>query len=60
MKADLAIFDAAAIADRGTPTEPAQAPVGIRHVIVNGQVVLDGERLTAARPGRALRRNATP
>lgn len=60
MKADLAIFDAATIIDRGTPTEPAQAPVGMRHVIVNGQVVLDGGELTAARPGRALRRTATP
>jgi N-acyl-D-amino-acid deacylase len=60
MKADLAIFEAATIVDRGTPTEPAQAPVGMRHVIVNGQVVLDGSELTAARPGRALRRTATP
>lgn len=60
MKADLTIFDAATIVDRGTPTEPAQAPVGMRHVIVNGQVVLDGGELTAARPGRALRRTATP
>jgi N-acyl-D-amino-acid deacylase len=60
MKADLAIFDAATIVDRGTPTEPAQAPVGMRHVIVNGQVVLDGGELTPARPGRALRRTATP
>jgi N-acyl-D-amino-acid deacylase len=60
MKADLAIFDAATIIDRGTPTEPSQAPVGMRHVVVNGQVVLDGGELTAARPGRALRRTATP
>ena len=55
-KADVVIFDAATIADRGTPQEPAQAPVGVDTVIVNGQVVLDRGEVTAARPGRALRR----
>jgi len=58
-KADLAIFDAATIADRGTPTAPAQAPVGMRFVVVNGQVVLDAGEITAARPGQALRRTAS-
>jgi N-acyl-D-amino-acid deacylase len=58
-KADLAIFDAATIADRGTPTTPAQAPVGMRYVVVNGQLVLDGGEITAARPGQALRRSAS-
>ncbi|MBK5297167.1 MAG: D-aminoacylase [Vicinamibacteria bacterium] len=55
-KADVVIFDAATIADRGTPQEPAQAPVGLDTVIVNGQVVLDRGEVTGARPGRALRR----
>jgi N-acyl-D-amino-acid deacylase len=55
-KADLVVFDAETIADRGTPAEPAQAPVGIDVVIVNGQVVLDHGVETAARPGRALKR----
>jgi N-acyl-D-amino-acid deacylase len=55
-KADLVIFDPAAIADRGTPAEPAQAPVGIDVVVVNGEVVLDHGVETAARPGRALKR----
>jgi N-acyl-D-amino-acid deacylase len=55
-KADVVIFDPATIADRGTPLEPAQAPVGVDTVIVNGQIVLDGGQVTAARPGRALRR----
>ncbi len=54
-KADVVVFDAAAIADRGTPQEPAQAPVGVDTVIVNGQVVLDRGQVTPARPGRALR-----
>ena len=55
-KADVVIFDAASIADRGTPQEPAQAPVGVDTVIVNGQMVLDRGQVTTARPGRALRR----
>ncbi len=60
LKADLAIFDAATISDRGTPTEPSQAPVGMRYVVVNGQVVLDAGEMTSARPGRALRRSTAP
>ncbi len=56
-KADVVIFDAATIADRGTPQEPAQAPVGVETVIVNGQVALDRGEVTSARPGRALRRS---
>jgi N-acyl-D-amino-acid deacylase len=59
-KADLTIFDPATIQDRGVPGNAAQAPVGIEYVIVNGEVVLDGGRMTSARPGRGLRRaNAT-
>ena len=55
MMADLAIFDAATIADKATFDEPQQFAVGMRHVLVNGQpVLLDGE-MTAARPGRAVR-----
>lgn len=55
-KADIVMFSAAAIADRGTPQEPSQPPVGMRHVIVNGEVVLLDGTMTGARPGRALRR----
>jgi N-acyl-D-amino-acid deacylase len=56
MKADLVVFDPATVADRGTPERPDLPPVGIRFVVVNGQVVLDGGEMTTARPGRALRR----
>ena len=55
-KADLVVFDPVTIADRGTPEEPAQPPVGIDVVIVNGEIVLDHGTITSARPGRALRR----
>ena len=53
--ADLAIFDPATIADRATFEKPHQYAVGMKHVLVNGQIVLkDGEH-TGATPGRALR-----
>ncbi len=55
-KADLVVFDAASIADRGTPQDPALSPVGIDSVIINGQIVLASGAPTGARPGRALRR----
>lgn len=56
-RADVVIFDPATVADRGTPLDPAQAPVGIETVIVNGEIVLDAGAVTAARPGRLLRRS---
>ena len=56
-KADLVCFDPQGVNDRATYTEPHQYPTGIRHVIVNGRVVIrDGEH-TGALPGRVLRRN---
>ncbi|HSC26292.1 MAG TPA: D-aminoacylase [Vicinamibacterales bacterium] len=59
-KADIVVFDAAKIQDLAAPQEPAQTSVGIRHVIVNGERVLEDGALTAARPGRALKpRRAT-
>lgn len=56
-KADLVVFDPASVADRGTKQHPSIPPVGIRDVIVNGELVLDEGKLTDARPGRALRRH---
>ena len=53
--ADVAIFDPASIADRATFEKPHQYATGMKHVLVNGQVVLkDGEH-TGATPGRALK-----
>ncbi|GBD32435.1 N-acyl-D-glutamate deacylase [bacterium HR33] len=53
--ADVVVFDPATVADRATFERPHQYPVGIPHVMVNGQWVLrDGEH-TGARPGRVLR-----
>ena len=44
------------IIDRATYADPSRYPEGIDVVIVNGKVVLDEGKLTAERPGRALRR----
>ena len=59
-KADIVIFDPATIGDRGTPEDPSRAPVGVEDVVVNGELVLNGGQVTAARPGRALRRQDAP
>ena len=55
MFADVAVFDAATIADRSTYEQPHQLPSGIRYVIVNGTVVMKDGVHTGAKPGRALR-----
>jgi N-acyl-D-amino-acid deacylase len=53
--ADLAVFDAATIADRATYTDPHQYSVGIHHVIVNGVPIIRDGVLTGATPGHALK-----
>ena len=52
--ADVTIFDPTQVADRATFENPHQYPVGIRYVIVNGVLTLDGDRHTGALPGRVL------
>ena len=59
MFADLAIFDANRVIDRSTYSEPFQYSEGIQYVIVNGEVVIDQNAHTLARPGRALRHRET-
>lgn len=54
MKADIAVFDPATVRDAATFERPHQYAEGFLVVIVNGQVVLENGRMTAARPGRVL------
>jgi len=54
LKADIAIFDPAAVRDTATFTSPHQYAEGFSQVIVNGQVVFESGEMTAARPGRVL------
>jgi N-acyl-D-amino-acid deacylase len=52
--ADVVIFDFAAIQDHATYDQPVLSPSGIDYVLVNGQVVIDHDRHTGARPGKVL------
>ena len=55
-KADIVLFDPAAVKTTATREDPKQYPVGIEYVIVNGQVVIDRGENTGALPGRSIRR----
>jgi N-acyl-D-amino-acid deacylase len=52
--ADLVIFDETKIADKATFEQPHQYAEGFSKVIVNGDVVFDGTKMTDARPGRPI------
>ncbi len=54
--ADVTVFNPDTVIDKATYTEPFQYNEGIEYVIVNGSLVLDEERHTGKRSGRALRR----
>jgi len=54
-RADLTVFDPQTVAARATFEEPNRYSAGIPYVAVNGQLVVDGGRITDARPGQALR-----
>ena len=55
MAADITIFDPNTIADAGSFKDPNHYAVGIKYVIVNGQIVVRDGRITEARPGQVLR-----
>ncbi len=56
MDADVIVFDPARLEERATFNEPAQASVGMQHVLVNGQFVIRDARMTMALPGQPIRR----
>lgn len=53
--ADLVVFDPSAVRDVATFQNPNRYSEGFRYVAVNGVLVVDGGKLTGAKPGRALR-----
>ena len=55
--ADLVLFDAQAIIDRGTFDDPNQYPTGIREVFVNGRSAVRADAVTNERAGKVLRRS---
>jgi dihydroorotase/N-acyl-D-amino-acid deacylase len=54
LKADVAIFDPARVADTATYEKPHSYAAGVSTVIVNGQIVFENGAMTPARPGRLL------
>ncbi|HEY6554133.1 MAG TPA: D-aminoacylase [Vicinamibacteria bacterium] len=55
MAADLVAFDPARVRERSTYADPTHYSEGFAYVAVNGQLVVDGGRITEARPGRSLK-----
>ena len=55
LAADLAVFDPATVRAVSTYADPRRASEGMPFVVVNGQLVVDGGRVTSARPGRVLK-----
>jgi dihydroorotase/N-acyl-D-amino-acid deacylase len=53
--ADLTVFDPQTVRDLSTFTKPHQYSEGFRYVAVNGVLVVDGGKVTGAKPGKALR-----
>ncbi|MFT4536708.1 MAG: N-acyl-D-amino-acid deacylase [Saprospiraceae bacterium] len=56
LPADIVIFDPRTIIDLSTYTDPNRFAKGIIHVLVNGEFVLNHEKITSNRPGLFLRR----
>jgi len=52
--ADVAVFDLAAVRDLATYEDPHHHSEGMKVVIVNGRVALDGGKVTGERAGRVL------
>ncbi len=53
-RANVVVFDEAAVADRATFEDPMQFPDGIRDVLVGGEPVVRHGALTGARPGKVV------
>ncbi|RLE54416.1 MAG: N-acyl-D-aspartate/D-glutamate deacylase, partial [Candidatus Methanomethylicota archaeon] len=56
--ADIVIFSLKEISDTGTYLKPYQYPVGIKYVIVNGEIVIIEGEHTGKNAGRVLRHQA--
>ncbi|RPI99550.1 MAG: D-aminoacylase, partial [Candidatus Aminicenantes bacterium] len=54
MAADIVAFDPGAVRERSTYADPNRYSQGFEYVAVNGELVVDGGRITDARPGRPI------
>ena len=55
MMADVVVFDPLTFIDQATFEDPHAYPIGISHVLVSGQLVVDQGEHTGKLPGRVLR-----
>jgi|KBSSwiStaDraftv2_1062776.scaffolds.fasta_scaffold13100_6 N-acyl-D-aspartate/D-glutamate deacylase len=58
--ADIIVFDNNTFADRSTYEQPTLSATGMRFVLVNGVLTIDGGTYTGATAGKALRRANAP
>ncbi len=54
MAADILVFDAAAVQDKSTFSQPHQFSEGFRYVLVNGQLVIEEGKHLGTKSGKAL------
>ncbi|WP_425395830.1 serine hydrolase [Aeoliella sp.] len=55
LAADLIVFDLDLVEETATPANPRSMPKGMKHVLVNGKLVLENGEMTRRRPGYVLR-----
>ncbi|WP_430817390.1 amidohydrolase family protein [Carboxylicivirga sp. RSCT41] len=53
--ADLVLFNLASIHDKASFTNPTDEPVGIRYVLVNGQLALENNQIINPKAGQSVR-----
>ncbi len=54
--ADVVVFDPETIRDKATYSDPHQYPEGIGYVLTNGEIAVEGGKMTGVRSGKVLRR----
>ncbi len=54
MYADIAVFDYKSFKDKATYTDPHQYSQGLKYVIINGELVIEGDIHTGNRPGMLI------
>jgi len=55
MKADITVFNMYTVEDKATYEDPHQYPQGIKHVIVNGKLVVEDGQHRGAKPGKLIK-----
>lgn len=57
--ADVVVFDLATVRENSTYEDPHHYATGFAFVLVNGEIVVEQDKHTGARPGQALRHKST-